>query len=145
MKIIVLQGNSNMGKTNTIWKLREKLVNAGHPPVPNTFILHGPHNFIDDFEEIISVVNQKVAIISMGDYSNILAKRIHYYGSIGCDVLVCTLSNGSPRTYSPKKNARKAINLYNPVMPFTPKTLDFNESSQDHTNNSDAALLMALI
>ena len=145
MKIIVLEGNSNSGKTNTIWKLRQNLLNSGNLPAPNTFILHGSQMFIDDFEEIINVANQKVAIVSMGDYSNSLVKRIHYYGTLGCDVLVCTLSNGSLKKYSPKINARKAIIHYKTNLPFIQKTVDFNKSTQDNTNDNDAKLLLGLI
>lgn len=145
MKIIVLEGKSRRGKTSTMWILRDKLINGGGHSVPQSFILKGSKMNFDDFEETIFYNNQQVTLISMGDYSNILAQRIHHYFNNGSQVLIFTLSNGYKNTPSLKINARNAINTYSPLLPFYQKTVDFNSSSQVRTNEADAIVLQGLI
>ncbi|WMC07179.1 hypothetical protein [Elizabethkingia anophelis] len=137
MKIIVIEGKPNIGKTTTMWEILD-ILSPGGVRSPS-FHLYGTTPYKDDFEEIISGYRSlKIALYSIGDYSNALAKAIRKFHTTGCDVLICPLS-----TNTPKINARKAINSF--VNIKHPKIFESNPSLQKGVNIVDANAVIALI
>lgn len=137
MRIIVLQGKPNSGKTTTIWYVRDLILkNGGNSIRLNVFgeqVLYK-----DDFSEKIVFNNLKIGIFSMGDLSNNLSKVIYEYAGKDYDVLVCTLS-----LYGSKKRANQAINTYDAVR--VDKTIENNRDLRKQVNLSDAQTIFDLI
>lgn len=139
MRIIVLEGMPNKGKTTTIWLVRDLLLAAGG--LATAFKIYGtpPRPYIDDFEDIIeNYKSLKIGVYSSGDYSNDLAAAVRRFSSLGCDVLICALSINNP-----KINANKAINSF--VNRRITKTVEPNKSLQPVVNNTDANTIFSLI
>lgn len=104
MRIIVLQGLPNRGKTSTINILHTILVDENGSQFIDRRQLGNEPN---DFEEVVLWKNQRIAIYSMGDNSTTLAEAIHSYHRQNNDVMVCALS-----TRKPMIRANNAINKF---------------------------------
>ena len=82
MRIIVLEGMPNKGKTHTMWLLRDILTSLAIGGVSTALTIYGsgivsPKN---DFEDIIiNYKSLKIGIYSQGDYSNYLASEIRKF------------------------------------------------------------------
>jgi hypothetical protein len=141
MRIIVLEGMPNKGKTHTMWLLRDILTSLAIGGVSTALTIYGsgivsPKN---DFEDIIiNYKSLKIGIYSQGDYSNYLASEIRKFEKLGCDVLVCTLSLNTL-----KINANKAINRFSNTR--VPKTVEPIKALQINANNADASAIFSLI
>ncbi len=85
MRIIVLQGMPNTGKTRTLNLVYDMLVPNGGGVSTNRQPLGGDPR---DFSDIVIRGTQRIAFYSMGDYSTYLANAIYDYDRQGCDVLV---------------------------------------------------------
>jgi hypothetical protein len=140
MRIIVLQGMPNKGKTNTIWLVRNLLLNNGGNPIPNEFQIFGNNQiqYKDDFKDIINYNGMKVALCSMGDYSIYLANAVYDYDRQGCDVLVCALS-----TNNAKVRANNALNQFNTTR--INKTIAPNRNNPTIENTADAQTIFNLL
>lgn len=90
MKIIALRGHSNSGKTTTLNKLYDELLNN------QGYVVHTPHQTLpgkNDFECILEKDGQKVAIFTLGDYIYALGLAMGYYSALGVNTLVIADSN----------------------------------------------------
>lgn len=76
MKVIVLKGRDNSGKTTTLKKVHEFLMKAGGEQETNYKVdLKGN----DDFRDVINFAGKKIGIVTQGDYGKKQIKQ-------GCDV-----------------------------------------------------------
>ena len=92
MKIIILHGKHNSGKTTTFNDLYEKLL-------ANGAIITNPKKELpakDDFECIINYKGKKVALFSLGDYMFAIGSAVGYYTKVECDILAIAHSMKTP-------------------------------------------------
>lgn len=137
MRIIVLQGKPNSGKTTTIWYVRDLILqNGGNSMRFNVF---GEQvHYKDDFSEKIVFNNLNIGIFSMGDLSNDLSQAIYDFANKGFDLVICALS-----LHGSKKRANQAINTYEAVR--VDKTIENNRDLRKQVNLSDAQAIFNLI
>lgn len=109
MKIIALRGYSNSGKTTTLNKLYDELVNN------QGYVVHTPQQTLpgnDDFECILENDGQKVAIFTLGDYIYALGLAMGYYSALGVNTLVIADSNKKYYISNPLFNSRELDKNY---------------------------------
>ena len=135
MRIIVLQGMPNTGKTRTLNLVYDMLVPNGGGISTNRQPLGGDPR---DFSDIVVRGTQRIAFFTMGDYSTYLANAIYDYDRQGCDVLVCALS-----TNNAKIRANNALNQFNTTR--INKTIAPNATAELATNTADAQTIFNLI
>lgn len=135
MRIIVLQGMPNTGKTSTLNLVYNMLVPNGGGVSTNRQPLGGDPG---DFSDIVVRGTQRIAFFTMGDYSTYLANAIYDYDRQGCDVLVCALS-----TNNAKIRANNALNQFNTTR--INKTIAPNATAELATNTADAQTIFNLI
>ena len=135
MRIIVLQGMPNTGKTRTLNLVYDMLVPNGGGVSTNRQPLGGDPR---DFSDIVVRGTQRIAFFTMGDYSTYLANAIYDYDRQGCDVLVCALS-----TNNAKIRANNALNQFNTTR--INKTIAPNATAELATNTADAQTIFNLI
>ncbi len=125
MKIIMLSGSSSSGKTTTLNLVYDQLYNWGAKINIQKKQLGGNPN---DFECELHYQTQRVAIFTMGDYSNRVTDAMSIYSQLGCDVLICACNDKFVRPYS-------AINNY-------PNSIVFNKTA---VNSADVTSIINLI
>lgn len=106
MKLIVLEGLSDAGKTATINVAYQLILQAGYDQVPNCFE-DLKHN---DFLDVLTNGAQKVGIVSQGDYArriNSVKNHLAKLQSFGCDKAICAVTSG-PK----KQEIQTAIKAY---------------------------------
>jgi hypothetical protein len=135
MRIIVLQGMPNTGKTRTLNLVYDMLVPNGGGVSTNRQPLGGDPR---DFSDIVVRGNQRIAFFTMGDYSTYLANAIYDYDRQSCDVLVCALS-----TNTAKVRANNTLNQFNATR--INKTIAPNPTAELAINTADAQTLFNLI
>lgn len=135
MRIVVLQGMPNNGKTLTLNEVWNVLCNTGGGNSTNRQTLGGDPN---DFSDIVIRGQQRIAFYTMGDYSTPLANAIYDYDRQGCDVMVCALS-----TNSPKIRANNALNHFGATR--INKTPAPNAATEQTVNAADAQTIYNLI
>lgn len=90
MRIIMLSGPQNSGKTTTINMVYDAIISASSI-YRSKQILGGDMN---DFEAVLDYIQngqtKRVAFFSMGDYSFEVVHAMSFYEGMGCDVLICT-------------------------------------------------------
>lgn len=128
MRIIVLQGMSDTGKTSTLNLVYNMLVPNGGGISTNRQSLGGDPN---DFSDIVIRDNQRIAFYTMGDYSTYLANAIYDYDRQNCDILVCALS-----TNTAKARANNALDQFNATR--INKTIASNRNNPTSENAADA-------
>lgn len=134
MKIIVLEGKGNVGKTSTLNVLYYDIIAEGavmSPRIP----LGGDAN---DFESIGDFNGEKIAIYTMGDFSSTLRTAIYNYSALGVDILICAINTNSKMAW-----ANSAINHFSHVR--HPKTTTAITSTRSAVNRADASILFSLI
>lgn len=136
MRIIVLQGMPNTGKTSTLNLVYDLLVPNGGGVSTNRQVIGNPKQ--NDFSDIVVRGTQRIAFFTMGDYSTYLANAIYDYDRQGCDVLVCALS-----TNTAKVRANNALNQFNATR--INKTIAPNATAELATNKADAQTIFNLI
>jgi len=135
MRVIVLQGLPNTGKTRTLNLVYDMLVPNGVGVSTNRQPLGGDPR---DFSDIVISGTQRIAFFTMGDYSTYLAKVIFDYDRQNCDVLVCALS-----TNTGKVRANNALNQFNATR--INKTVASNTNTETAVNTADAQIIFNLI
>jgi Cdc6-like AAA superfamily ATPase len=87
MKIIMLIGPRNCGKTTTIRKTYDELSNNHHAKV----IQLKPYPTLQDFDAVLELPNgKKIGFHSEGDLARSLIAAMNDYNDSGiCDILVC--------------------------------------------------------
>lgn len=135
MRVIVLQGMPDTGKTTTLNLVYGMLVPNGGGVSTNRQPLGGDPN---DFSDIVVRGTQRIAFYTMGDYSTYLANAIYNYDRQGCDVLICALS-----TNSVKVRANKALNQF--AATRINKTPAPNVTAKLQLNTADAQTIYNLI
>lgn len=136
MRIIVLQGMPNTGKTSTLNLVYDMLVPNGGGVSTNRQVIGNLSQ--NDFSDIVVRGTQRIAFFTMGDYSTYLANAIYDYNRQGCDVLVCALS-----TNNAKVRANNALNQFNTTR--INKTIAPNITTELTTNTADAQTIFNLI
>lgn len=134
MRIIVLQGMPNTGKTITLNLVHDLLLQSGGVSTNRRPLDGDPR----DFTDIVIWKTMRVAFYTMGDYSNLLNRAVYSYAGQNCDVLICALS-----TNTPKVNANKAINRFNNTR--INKTLANAQMTEQQANNADTQTIFNLI
>lgn len=89
MKVILLTGPSNTGKTTTLIKLYETLRSTGvdiEKPIPHPFDSN-------DFVFYVKYNGKKIGIVTMGDYAIETVYQIGVFLAKGADILVIANSN----------------------------------------------------
>jgi hypothetical protein len=91
MKVIMLSGPGNSGKTKTMNKLYDALIEKNDVSIicPRTQYGGDP----DDFECTLCYRGKKVALFSMGDMARDIFRAIYFYEGRGCDILVCVCND----------------------------------------------------
>ncbi len=92
MKVIILHGKHNSGKTTTFNRLYDRFLKTEEVKIISKNELPGR----DDFECIINYKNKKVALFSLGDYMYAIGSAVGYYTKEQCDVLVVAHSLKTP-------------------------------------------------
>lgn len=92
MKVVILHGKHNCGKTTTINKLFDKLIANGASFVEPKKELPGR----DDFECVLKYNGKTIALFSLGDYMFAIGAAVGYYTRAKCDVLVVAHSLETP-------------------------------------------------
>ncbi len=133
MKVIVLEGLPNKGKTSTLNLVYNILLQNGNSN--NKQPLGGDPN---DFSDIVDWNNKRIAFFTMGDYSTYLSNAIYGYNNQQCDVLICALS-----TDTPKIRANNALNYFNATR--INKRIAINNSLESQMNSNDAQTIYNLI
>lgn len=135
MRIIVLQGMPDTGKTSALNLVYNMLVQNGGGISTNRQPLGGDPN---DFSDIVIRRNQRIAFYTMGDYSTYLANAIYDYDHQNCDILVCALS-----TNTAKVRANNALNQFNTTR--INKTIASNRNNPTIENTADAQIIFNLL
>ena len=134
MRIIVLEGLHDRGKTSTLNILFYDLLASGAIMSPR-ILLGGDPN---DFKSEGDYMGQRIAIYTMGDLSAPLRAAVHDFASKGIDILICALSNNSSMSW-----ANSAINSYANIR-YT-KTETALITNRATVNRADASILFSLI
>lgn len=134
MKIIVLEGRGNVGKTSTLNILYYDIIAEG-AIMSNRLPLGGDAN---DFESVGDFNGEKIAIYTMGDFSSTLRTAIYKYSALGVDILICAINTNSTMVW-----ANSAINHFSHVR--HPKTTTAIISTRSAVNRADASILFSLI
>lgn len=134
MKIIVLEGRGNEGKTPTLNVLYYDIIAEG-AIMSNRLPLGGDAN---DFESIGDFNGEKIAIYTMGDFSSILRKAINNYNAMGVDILICAIN-----TNSKMKWTNSTINRFNNFR--HKKTTTTKLTNRSAVNRADASILFSLV
>lgn len=136
MRIIVLQGMPNTGKTKTLNLVYDMLITNGGGVSTNRQVIGNPRQ--NDFKDIVIRGTKRIAFYTMGDYSTYLSNAIYDYNIQGCDVLVCALS-----TNNPKVRANNTLNQFNTTR--INKTIAPNANAELATNTANALTIFNLI
>lgn len=136
MRIIVLEGPSNKGKTTTINLIYDIILYHEGNPTDKQQLGNAPK----DFKDIVTnYMNQKIAFFSMGDYSNELVNAINnYYNKEKCDLLICALS-----TDTEKIKANAALDNFKTTR--INKTVASEQDLQCRANVLDSLIILELV
>jgi len=134
MRIIILEGSGDVGKTSTLNLLYYDIISEGAVMSPRT-PLGGDAN---DFESIGDLNGEKIAVYTMGDFSSTLRTAIYKYSALGVDILICAINTNSKMAW-----ANSAINHFSHVR--HQKTTTAIISTRSVVNRADASILFSLI
>ena len=134
MRIIVLQGPHDSGKTATLNILFYDILASGGIFLPRTPLGGDPN----DFSTEGNFLGQRIAIYTMGDLSSPVRTAVYDYASKGIDILICALSTNSSMSW-----ANSAINHFTNVR--HPKTFSTLLTNRASINRADASILFSLI
>lgn len=134
MRIIVLEGFHNRGKTSTLNILFYDLLTSGAVMSRRTQLGGDPN----DFESEGDYLGQKIAIYTMGDLSSPLRTAVYDFASKGIDILICGLSTNSNMSW-----ANSAINNFTNTRHRKTETNILTNRSA--VNRADASILFSLL
>ncbi len=134
MRIIVLQGMPNNGKTTTINLVWNMLCTNGGVSTNRQPYGGDPNDFMDT----ILWNNLRIGILSMGDMSTPISHEIWNFNNQKCDVVICALSTNNPQV-----RANNAINSFTNTR--LNKTIANAQLSEQQANTSDAQTIYNLI
>ena len=103
MKVVILHGKHNSGKTTTFNHLYEELLSRKAEVCESKRELPGR----DDFECVLKYNDKKIALFSLGDYMFAIGSAVGYYTRANCDVLVVAHSLKTPIHQNSLFKARK--------------------------------------
>jgi energy-coupling factor transporter ATP-binding protein EcfA2 len=101
MKIIMLLGENNCGKSTTLNWVYDCINPASEDIICTKSVLGNPIQ--KDFECIIRYQNKTVAFFTMGDYSNKVCEAMVKYDKLNCDILVCACN---PQFVNPRNRIK---------------------------------------
>lgn len=134
MRIIVLEGLHDRGKTSTLNILFYDIIAAGGIMSARTPLGGDPNDFTSEGD----FLGQRIAIYTMGDMSSSLRNAVYDFASRGIDVLICALSTNSNMSW-----ANNAINNFTNVRHSKSETNVLTNRSA--LNRADASILFSLI
>jgi len=136
MRIIVLKGPSNKGKTTTIDLVYEIILRHGGKSTEKQQI---GNPIFKDFKDIVTDYKyKKIAFFSMGDYSNELVNAINNYNKEKCDLLICALS-----TDTEKVRADEVLNNFKITQ--INKTVVNQKDLECRANVMDSLIILGLV
>ena len=133
MKIIMLAGQENTGKSTTFNLLYDAIVSeiGEKGIIKPKETLGNPKN--KDFECLIRYKEKNIALFSMGDYDDICFKAIVKYSN--CDTLVLAYSTKFPvKLDNLVKESVEVSGIKNCVIE---KTVTADKTNQEEYNNAD--------
>lgn len=92
MKVIMLMGTPESGKTTTLNMVYDELAKSGATVISNKSQLGKDPQ---DFKCILQYQGKRVGIFTMGDYYEEIIYALGYFEGMGCDVLIIANSNKS--------------------------------------------------
>ncbi len=85
MKVIMLHGDSNRGKTTALVLVYQAVLLAGGVVTWKRSLGGG----VNDFQAIVSFMGRQIVFFTMGDSSNPLCNAMRLYAGRGIDTFVC--------------------------------------------------------
>jgi hypothetical protein len=135
MKIIMLEGGTNTGKTTTMGMVFVALhMNGG--TMNNFTAVQSPMDFEADFDYPVRGKTQKVAIYSKGDNIKHCNAAINKYSQLNMDTLIIAYSTKSTRLTIPQKDT---------LVPPVQKTVAPPAVSEVQANKKDCRKIISLI
>jgi hypothetical protein len=107
MKVIMLSGKKNCGKSTTLNLVYDYINPAMEDIISPKSILGNPK--YRDFECIIRYQNKTVAFYTMGDFPDMVCDAITKYDKLNCDILVCACNARFAQPHQQIKNYLHAI------------------------------------
>lgn len=123
MKVILLSGAPSSGKTTTLNKVYDELIELGAVPLRPKKQLGGNPN---DFECVLTYMAKQIAIFTMGDFAIEVIHAMSFYEGMGCDVLIVA---NSDKTMPVKRLSRYPSNVH------IWKTMPLNNESNESDKN----------
>jgi hypothetical protein len=124
MKIIMLSGKHNSGKSTTLNLVYDKMEPNIETIIEPKKVLGNP--IYKDFECIVKYNNKKVAFYTMGDFSGLLIDAFKKYDNLNCCILICACSTKFSTPYREITNYQH--NVVKKTMPLCDES---NESDRD--------------
>jgi hypothetical protein len=134
MRIIVLHGMQNTGKSKTLNLLYNMLVPALAVSHGNRIVLGNPVQ--KDFSETVTYHGELIEFFTMGDYPKKLEIAIRNAANRNINVFICACSSHTPALIAAFQRYRTA---------FISKTVSVNNIQQVNFNTADAQTLLNLI
>lgn len=134
MRIIILIGINDTGKSQTLNLLYHQLITRGAQSHNDRVVLGDPAQ--NDFSETITWNNLKIRFFTMGDYPLYLRAGIIDAANANCDLLICACS---------RFTATLIGYFQQHVLQFVSKTVTLNAQQQNTINATDAQTILNLI
>lgn len=142
MKVIMLVGRNNCGKTITLNMVYQDVLKTGGISITGKTPLGDqrpttPQNFLrNDFSDTVSFQGKKVTFYTMGDFAYGVADAMREYNNQGVDILVCACNEKLKKPFLEIENYDKEIIL---------KKLASATTSEQKANTDDAKQIYSLI
>lgn len=132
MKIILLFGTTNCGKTSTIKAVYDSL--KSHSDIIKYEEIG---NADGDICSVLKYHGALIAICSMGDYSNFVCDRIKEYDQMGCSIFICACNDKFVRPFT-------RIEQYKGSKLIRKTVCDIEEGRAD-VNQKDASCILQVV
>ena len=142
MRVILLSGPSNCGKTTSLNLLFNRIKETSGVEVlePKTWL----NERKNDFRGILSCPDgKKLAIITQGDYGNELETYRDYFKD--CDILVCACNKKFMHSGKGKPKPFDIVTDYDPMTTIVLKKEHVSKDAHDKANEACAEHLLELI
>ncbi len=137
MKVILLSGKSNCGKTTTLNLVYDKIKKDDSFSI----IEEKPEleKSPDDFECLIKYKGKEVAFFTMGDYPDDIVEAFERY-ELGCDILICACS---------EKLKKEQNNPYDKIKAYSHRIIEKREGKSEREfeekNNTDVEEIIRVL